>query len=234
VLGLESKSLDDFWFVFKGGKRYDETPEQAAIREVYEETCGLVKLNSIKLEHQFSTKRKRYCIGLVEVPFEIINRFEYAMQTEAREEFMEKKSIKFFKYPEVLDDPRVHEITKCSISYYTNTLQALKSSKMQNGIRARFLGISVEQAEKIKDQFLKPPDINNNVRYTTTHGENSRECSPRRTSSIRRTSPKPDFHALRSRSLVSKSDINMQWRSECSGSENRLTIPVATSQEQSV
>ena len=63
ILGMEK----GMWFPFKGTRETGETCTEAAIREIYEETCSIVKLDDIELNCQYSTKRKYYHIGLVYV-----------------------------------------------------------------------------------------------------------------------------------------------------------------------
>jgi len=142
ILGEESRTLEYGWLPFKGGIKEGETPEQAAIREVYEETCGVVKLNEINLLHKFSTKRKEYLIGLCEVPYDTINRFQEKILTECREEFCEKKFMKFFKFPECLNDNTIHGISKASILFYQDKLNNLALDS-KNLLRPRYLGINI-------------------------------------------------------------------------------------------
>jgi len=147
ILGTEGRAAVDSWLPFKGGCHEDETEEETAIREIYEETCGLVKVDSIKLSHVFSTKRKIYHIGICEVPYEIIDKFESTRDAETREEYREKRQIKFLPYPEVLKDPAVHTISKSSILFYKNLLDNLKDNKkiQITGLRPRFVGITEDQ-----------------------------------------------------------------------------------------
>lgn len=177
ILGDEARNLGDEWLPFKGCSHDGETLEQAAIREIFEETCGLVSLNSITLYHKFSTKRKEYYIGLVEVPYKLIEIFGEVRRTETREDFMEKRKIKFFSFPDVLTDPNIHNISKSSILFYKDALEALAASKthpLEQG--ARCLGISNQRAEVLKsksdspfasqsiDRMKKTPDHKNDSR----------------------------------------------------------------------
>lgn len=164
ILGEESRSSEEEWLPFKGVCREDETPEQAAIREIFEETCGLVLLDSIALHHKFSTKRKEYHIGLVEVPYELLAAFIEARKTETREDFMEKRKLKFFLFPDVLKEITVHNISKSSILFYKDTLEAIALSGCKGSTPlleqgARYLGISIQKAEILKQKTGSSPDL---------------------------------------------------------------------------
>lgn len=174
ILGDESRNAMDGWLPFKGGCREDETVQQAAIREIYEETCGLVKLETIDLQHKFTTKRKEYHIGLCGVSYELIHTFDIARKKEYREDFMEKKELKFFKFPGVLKDTSVHNISKSSILFYKDVLENLQNSSADTklGFRARCLGISNTLAEAIKSEtniarYARPIRIIQNTNIQT-------------------------------------------------------------------
>jgi len=164
ILGEESRSREEEWLPFKGGCQEEETLEQAAIREIFEETCGLVLINSIALHHKFSTKRKEYHIGLVEVPYELLDAFAEARKHETRENFMEKRKLKFFLFPDVLKETTVHNISKSSILFYKDTLEAIAESGYKGGALslehgARYLGISNQKAEILKQKTGSSPDL---------------------------------------------------------------------------
>ena len=89
VLGVE-RTESYGYLPFKGRPEANETYEQAAIREVYEETCGLVQVDHIELCHQFQTIHKRYFIGLIKVPYDIIEKFEIKRAMETCISSMEK------------------------------------------------------------------------------------------------------------------------------------------------
>ena len=74
ILGDEGREREE-WLPFKGCAEDGETYEQAAIREIREESGGLVDIKTIILEHVFSTRRKHYHIGLIEVPHYIIEMY---------------------------------------------------------------------------------------------------------------------------------------------------------------
>lgn len=125
ILGEEGRSE---WLPFKGCNNNDETYEAAAMREIKEETCGIVHLDEIVLEHVFSSKRKNYFIGLCYVPYTTIRQFDEKIKTETREEFCEKKRLKFFALNEVMQSSYVHNISKASIEYYWNRLTSLQKN----------------------------------------------------------------------------------------------------------
>ncbi len=149
ILGTEARTVVESWLPFKGGCHENETHEETAIREIYEETGGLVQLDSINLYHKFSTKRKIYHIGICEVPYDIIEKFDKLRSSETRAEFLEKKQLGFFLYPDVLKDPAVHNISRASILFYKNFLDNIKANNKKNiknviGLRSRYLGIQSE------------------------------------------------------------------------------------------
>lgn len=141
VLGLEGVD----WLPFKGCNELGETLEETAIREVREETCGLVKLDKIELEHQFTSKRKHYHIGLCEVPYDIIDTFSAVRAREGRVEYKEKKRLRFFSIDTILENNAIHNISKASVMYYWNKLMSLKKSNVidQTTYRSRLRKHSV-------------------------------------------------------------------------------------------
>jgi 8-oxo-dGTP pyrophosphatase MutT (NUDIX family) len=163
ILGSE---MTDLWLPFKGGCMENETEEETAIREIYEETCGLVKIDSITLYHKFSTKRKMYHIGICEVPFDIVEKFDKIRNDETRVEYLEKKELVFLPYPEVLKNPLVHNISRASILFYKNFLDNLKNNKKNTrqviGLRSRYVGISKTAVHK--QHLARPKKIN--ISYT--------------------------------------------------------------------
>ena len=116
---LGSEDNNGFWFNFKGCNELGETFEETAIREVKEETCGLVLPSNIKLDHVFSTKTKTYHIGLLEVSYDIIEKFNIYHKTNICS--CEKKELKFFKLKDIFDN-FIHNTTRASIFYYWNHL----------------------------------------------------------------------------------------------------------------
>ena len=128
VLGLEG----EHWFPFKGCKEADETITQTAIREIREETCGLVDIKEINLEHKFSSKRKIYFIGICQVDNNFVEQFEKKRLEETREAFMEKKAVRAFSLSEAFTNRAVHNITKSSLYYFENKLKLLELERKVN------------------------------------------------------------------------------------------------------
>jgi 8-oxo-dGTP pyrophosphatase MutT (NUDIX family) len=137
VLGLEKGE----WFPFKGTREKGETNTQAAIREIYEETCEIVKVESIDLGCNYSTKRKHYHIGVIFVSFEDIYQFHDRRKSIANSPcrknkwaFLEKNDIRFFKLDTIFKND-FHDVTLIPIRYYhtqLNTLQNVIHKKLQN------------------------------------------------------------------------------------------------------
>jgi hypothetical protein len=179
ILGLEGLN----WLPFKGCNESGETLEQTAIREIKEETCGLVNINSINLEHRFTSKRKHYFIGLCEVPYDIIEEFSKLRLTEDRIEYREKKILKFFPLDTILDDNGVHNITKASVKYFWNHLQKLNKDEkyvIQNTVeRIRKQSIPLEYAKSkyqiVSDKLLVIATAED---ITSESSDSSQELSP--------------------------------------------------------
>ena len=118
ILGLERGE----WTPFKGCCNEGESFVDTAIREIKEETHGLVKLHDIKLHHQFSTKNKIYHIGLVFVDYDLLENFkEEKKKINTPACYLEKEKLRFFPVddiPELLDS--FHIITRASIMFYWN------------------------------------------------------------------------------------------------------------------
>jgi hypothetical protein len=128
VLGLEK----NIWLPFKGVKENYETYEEAAIREIREETCGLLKINSISLDCSFSTKRKNYHIGLCEIKYDDINKFnkqifyynKKLLYNKKYSVFLEKTNIKLFPLDTIFEN-NFHIISSIPIKHYYSTLQKI-------------------------------------------------------------------------------------------------------------
>ena len=152
ILGDESRSESNGWLPFKGGVSSEELDTEAASREIYEETCGLVKIDpsELRLNHVFMTKRKQYYIALVEVPYDIIAKFDEIRKNEHREEFREKRKLGFFKFPDVLGMNHIHSISKASVLFYKTQLENIQVLKSDE-LRQRCQGISCETAEILKE-----------------------------------------------------------------------------------
>ena len=160
ILGDEGLDETELWLPFKGSAHDDEPYELAAIREIEEETCGLVKLHSINLEHNFASKRKNYHIGLCEVSYSIVDQFEKLRKNETRGEYREKKKLKFFPLKTILFSKEIHSISRASIKYYWHRLQNLAICVKPNE-RLRCQGVTVEQAASMKEKCIQ--DIENSV-----------------------------------------------------------------------
>jgi len=108
------------WYPFKGTQHEGETFEQTAIREIYEETAGIIEIKTIDLDFEFM-KNKKYHIGLVNVNYSLINEFNKKRNSETREHYKEKKSVQFFPINK-LDDYKFEEITQKCVDNYKEQL----------------------------------------------------------------------------------------------------------------
>lgn len=122
ILGLERGG----WLPFKGCNEVNETYEQTAIREVAEETCFLISLPNISLDHTFSSHIKIYKIGLCYVPFEFIAEFARVRQHEQREKSKEKYEVKFFPIKTIRQNFTIHPLAIKSINHYWDILHNKK------------------------------------------------------------------------------------------------------------
>lgn len=122
------------WFPFKGTRDKGENNNQAAIREIYEETCGVVKLDNIDLKCHYSTKRKHYHIGLVRIQPETIKQFyqnrNYLLNKKTYfdeyNSYLEKSDVKMFALNYIFDH-NFHEITMTPIKYFYTQLKMLEN-----------------------------------------------------------------------------------------------------------
>lgn len=126
ILGLEKSN----WLPFKGCNEKNETYEQTAIREIYEETSGLLKLDTISLRHEFRTKHKEYKIGLCYAEYSIIDNFKKRDKSKLSNCYKEKEKLRFFKLTNILKNPNIHVITKESIKYYWADLNLINLLKI--------------------------------------------------------------------------------------------------------
>jgi hypothetical protein len=145
ILGMEKGQ----WFPFKGIRENCESNEQAAIREIYEETCGVTKLCSIDLKCNYSTKRKHYHIGLVKVSADIINQF-YRNQEDISKEnrycdnynsYLEKSNIRMFSLNCIINT-KFHEVTSMPLKYYYAYLKMLESNLHKSDKLTYFTSVS--------------------------------------------------------------------------------------------
>jgi hypothetical protein len=145
ILGMEKGQ----WFPFKGTRESGESNEHAAIREIYEETCGITKLISIDLKCNYSTKRKHYHIGLVKVSSDIINQFYRNQEDISRENrycgdydsYLEKSDIRMFSLNFVLKT-KFHEVTSMPLKYYYKYLKMLESNLHKSDNSPYFTSVS--------------------------------------------------------------------------------------------
>ncbi len=134
VLGMEKGN----WFPFKGTREHGESNNDAAIREICEETCNVVKIKKIDLDCKYSTKRKYYHIGLVEIQYTDIDKFyenrrkltEYIKKENCdNEKFyscLEKTYIDMFHINGILSR-NFHNVTMKPIKYYYKKLMNIQN-----------------------------------------------------------------------------------------------------------
>jgi 8-oxo-dGTP pyrophosphatase MutT (NUDIX family) len=101
ILGSESVDPQCGFFPFKGGSNISESPVQTAIREVFEETRGLVNLHTLQLRCKIRSKHKTYLFGLAEVNYDIIEKFNKIDVENMDPCYKEKKEIKFFRFADI-------------------------------------------------------------------------------------------------------------------------------------
>lgn len=155
ILGLEGS---DEWLPFKGCNETGESFEQTAIREIKEETCGLVTLENISLDHVFTTKHKIYRIGLCQVDFSIIEQFEQVRKAESRKEFREKQEIKFFPLDSIFIKQKIHSISRASIKFYWDKLMTYAGKQHVSSEYIRCHGMTEEQVSSIRMKALTDID----------------------------------------------------------------------------
>jgi 8-oxo-dGTP pyrophosphatase MutT (NUDIX family) len=127
ILGIEN----NHWMPFKGCTKPNETFEETAKREVYEETCKLVHVENIVLENHFSSKNKHYHIGLVYADYSIIDKFKEECTKTDVKDYLEKKEIRFFSLYDLLgENPlyNLHSLTLVSIEFYKDKLLQLQAA----------------------------------------------------------------------------------------------------------
>jgi len=158
ILGAEGS---EEWLPFKGCNEEGETFEQTAIREIREETCGLVQLETILLDHVFTTKHKIYRIGLCQVDYGIIEQFEKVRRSECRKEFREKQEIKFFPLETVFVKQKVHSISRASIKFYWDKLMTYAGKQNVSAEYIRCHGMTEDQAKAIRVKALSDINVTN-------------------------------------------------------------------------
>jgi len=150
ILGLEG----NHWLPFKGCKEENETAEDAAMREIREETCDLVKLNHIDLEHQFSTRYKNYRIGLCQVPYNIVKLFDCVNKRYKDYEYKEKLKLKFFTLDEIFEDNQVHFLSRLSVRHYWTKLLSI-SKEFPLKVNYRRQSVCVDFAREYCNNHIK-------------------------------------------------------------------------------
>lgn len=175
ILGMEHWS----WLPFKGGNKVGETLEDAAIREVYEETGGLVMLKNIALEHSFSSHHKHYHIGLSKAPYSIIEEFDKVKLVETRKEFSEKKMLKFFSLDAIKNNTCIHSLTMASINFYWDRLNAIAKNRRdlkteKNGQLRKYSVCPNTAMKNYKEHLIQEPDKKEFKPFTTA--KRSRSC----------------------------------------------------------
>lgn len=152
------------WLPFKGRCEENETFEEAAIREIYEETCKLVKLDTIELKHKFTTKHKHYHIGLCLVDYDIIKTFHIRRKMETESRYREKQTIKFFLLSE-LHNCSIHSISRASVDYFWNQLVMLKK-KVPYKYKKRRRSTLLRQPRKFSSTYTKEMERKNDMQRT--------------------------------------------------------------------
>jgi hypothetical protein len=160
VLGMEKNE----WFPFKGTKEIGESLNETAIREIYEETCGIVELDNIYLSCNYSTKRKYYHIGLVFVNINILKKFYkkrnmYKFSISNNYEFLEKTGIKLFNINK-LGNHEFHNVSLIPINYYKNFLLKLQNI-INNSLEYKdFISNNIFFKKTQPTDIQKSPNIN--------------------------------------------------------------------------
>lgn len=127
VLGKERGK----YYHYKGGVERGETYEEAAIREIYEETGGLVKLDRIVLDcRTVKTKNKHYILGLIEIDPTIVKRFNDKKRAgdyySYGYSFNEKQDMRMFPL-DTIDELKLPNPTIMPIQYYKKKLSSYQS-----------------------------------------------------------------------------------------------------------
>lgn len=158
VLGMEKGN----WFPFKGTREHGESNNDAAIREVCEETCNVVKIKKINLDCNYSTKRKYYHIGLVEIPYTGINQFyknrkkvlDYIREKKCdKEQFyscIEKTYIDMFHINGILSR-NFHTVTMKPIKYYYKKLMQIQNELNLNKSQSIYRSLRFNKSIKFSN-----------------------------------------------------------------------------------
>lgn len=123
VLGREFGT----WSLFKGCREPDESFEDCAKREIFEETGGLLSVSNPHLGCRFSNKVKTYHIGLAYLPYESIAAFN-TKPAHADAAFNEKEEMKFFEYGKI-DLAAHHTHVRIAVQFYADQLDVLSRTQ---------------------------------------------------------------------------------------------------------
>ena len=123
------------WYPFKGCSDKNETLEQTAIREVFEETGGLVKIEKIDLYLAFTTPKKQYYIGLHYAPYSIVEKYNNMNKDILNDAFKEKKEIKFFLYSEIKKEKDLADMTKKMLNFFKDEIKDIPKKRVLSSIK---------------------------------------------------------------------------------------------------
>jgi ADP-ribose pyrophosphatase YjhB (NUDIX family) len=145
------------WFPFKGVCNKHETYEQAAIREIKEETCKTAIIKNIKLDCNYSTIRKYYHIGLVYVENNFVEKFnknkkKIYSKFSKNKKYLEKTEVRMFSLNEVLSK-RFHNITLFPIHFYFKFLIRTEVQTILINNRLQYLLYCIEQENNKNKSF---------------------------------------------------------------------------------
>lgn len=125
ILGREYGGL----YPFKGVQEKNETYEDTAAREIYEETCQLVapKPHELNLLCVFSTMRKKYHIGLLYVPYSFTKLFGVVRTRHKEKKYLEKTGIVMFELRNIMFQ-KLHNISIIPILFYYEELCSVQKN----------------------------------------------------------------------------------------------------------
>ena len=130
ILGKEYQD----YFHFKGTCTKSETLEQAAIREVYEETLGIVNVSRLPLLcTHVQTKKKKYHLGLICVQPSFVSQFtskrkrvlNNSLSQFSDKRFLEKQHVALFP---LHDLPFMRYVTQEPINFFSSFLMSVQES----------------------------------------------------------------------------------------------------------
>lgn len=131
VLGSEFNPSrnKNMWYPFKGVVEGKETREEAAIREVDEETSGLVIIKNINLTFFHETSLKKYFIGLHYVNYSVIDMFNLSLNNE------EKLKLGFFPIQTIFTNTNIPPLTKHCVEFFLFQLNEIESHQKRLNTR---------------------------------------------------------------------------------------------------